>query len=467
MRALVLISILIISLGIKGQRYYKVFELPFNQKQGNEMAPAFYKDGLVFSSDRKNDLILVTVDQQNNRLYNLYYVEMKDGKWSKPKLLSNELSTRYNESSASFKSDGSMYFTRTLDVRDQLIANQADTSVNGIFYSDANLISSEEFMHNEELFDVAFPSISADGNTLYFAARNPEGYGGYDIYSSELRNGAWQEPQNLGGRINTPENEIFPFIHTSGRLYFSSRGHHERNDIDIFYSELIDQEWIEPVNLPRPFNSRSDEFGYITTPEMDTGFFTSNRRGSDDIFMFVSTFPAFDDCPMQIEESFCYEFSEAGSMVLDTTSLKYEWDFGDGNKVRNTSATHCFEEPGYYLVQMNVIDTLTGETHFSEASYDLLIEPIEQPYMLALDTAFVGQTIELDAINSNIKKFEIENYYWDFGDGEVGNEQPVRYSYNKEGTYYIKLGLTGPDRNDPSKTLKACSQKAIVILPVP
>ncbi len=299
---------------------------------------------------------------------------------------------------------------------------------------------------------------------MYFSSQNPEGYGGYDIYYSDKIDNKWSDPVNAGDKINTSGNEIFPFIYHENRLYFSSDGQEGIGNIDIFYSELVNNEWTEVVNMPSPFNSRADDFAYVVTTDMDTGYFASNRKGTDDIYRFVSTFPSFPECPEQVEESFCYEFYESGLVNLDTTSLEYEWDFGDGTSLRQTRAVHCFENPGYYMVQLNVIDTLTGEISRSEAVYDLDIEKMEQAFMLIPDTAGMNENISFDASGSNIKQFTIENYYWDFGDGSMAEEEDAEHSYSKPGIYNVRLGLTGRSEEEPEMIQKTCANKQIIIL---
>ena len=82
-------------------------------------------------------------------------------------------------------------------------------------------------------------------------------------------------------------------------------------------------------------------------------------------------------------------FYEPGSVDLDTTTLQYEWDLGDGTKIRDLQADHCFKGPGDYVIKLNVIDTLTGEIYFNQASYDLKVEDIQQPYITTVDTCSV------------------------------------------------------------------------------
>jgi len=443
-----------------------------NSSVNNEMAPAIYKNGVVFSSDRKNDIVVTTVDQEGNFTYNLYFTEKKGHRnWSSANLFSKELSSRYNESSVCFSPDGNtVYYTATLNAGGAMGDQRGDTLKNGIFiatWQGEKWSLPEAFPYNSEAYDVGYPSITADGNRLYFSARNPRGYGKFDIYYSDKVNGNWTEPVNLGPIINTPESEVFPSIYKENRLYFASAGHGGNGGLDIFYSDFSNDEWSSPVVLPRPFNSRSDDFALVANAEMDTGYFTSNRRGTDDIYSFISAFPAFASCPEQVDETFCYEFYEAGTMDLDTTTLRYEWDLGDGTRIRDVRVTHCYADPGYYLVQLNVIDTLTGDVYFSQASYDLNVEPLEQPYMLAPDTVQVNENVEFDASQSVIRSFEIQNYYWDFGDGGVENEVTTRHRYNKEGTYTVRLGITGDadtGEDIADEGQKACASRQIIVV---
>ncbi len=460
---------LVVQSGLYGQGYYSVRRLPLSTSAYNEMSPLIHENGIIFSSNKKNDVILVTTDQEGNYMYNLYFSERKGPKnWSGTNLFSKELSTRYNESSACLSSDGTtIYYTSSLNARGNMGDNLGgDTLRNGILISNWNgntWLTPKEFRFNSDNYNVAYPYVNSDESRLYFAADNPDGYGGFDIYYSDYTNNRWTEPVNMGPDINTSENEVFPFILDDSRLYFASRGLPGVGGLDIFYTDFINNIWQKPVNMPRPFNSRSDDFALVANPAMDTGYFVSNRRGSDDIFQFVSTFPSFTECPAQVEEDFCYEFYETGSLDLDSSDMKYEWDLGDGTKIRGLRAEHCYDSAGYYLVQLNVIDSLTGDVYFSEASYDLIIEEYEQPYILAPDTAFVNERLGFDASESNIIQFGIENYYWDFGNGEVGNGMEVEYTYTTTGTYYIKLGLTGASEEDTDVQMKACANRQIIV----
>jgi hypothetical protein len=454
---------------IFSQVFFRIDRLPVNTLSYSEMAPSIFENGIIFCSNRKQDVIVVTVDQEGEYMYNLYFTGRKGkSSWTRPVLFSKELVSRYHQSSASVSADGNtVYYTSTINSSGKIGDKAGADTLNGILISaraDGKWQTPKEFSHNSDEFNVGFPCISSDGNRLFFSARDPEGFGGYDIYYCDRNGNQWSDPVNIGEKINTEGNEIFPFLFKENRLYFSSDGHAGEGNIDIYYSEFLNGSWSNAVNMPAPFNSGSDDFAFVANAEMDTGYFTSNRRGTDDIYQFVSTFPTFTECPEQVEESYCYEFYEAGLVNLDTTSLKYEWDLGDGAVIRKTRVVHCYEEPGYYFVQLNVVDTLTGEISRSEAVYDLLIEKMEQPYMVIPDTAGVNENIVFDASQSHINKFTIENYYWDFGDGSMTMEKETTHSYTRPGVYIVRLGLRGADENEPDKIQEACSSKQIVIL---
>jgi len=136
------------------------------------------------------------------------------------------------------------------------------------------------------------PSVSADGQILYFVSDRPGGFGGYDLYRS-VRNSAdeWETPVNLGALINTAGNEKSPFIHPDGRtLYFSSDGLMGMGGYDVFFSRLDEKGvWTKPLNIGYPINSPDDEVGFFVSTDGTLGFFASNKfngKGGWDLYSF-------------------------------------------------------------------------------------------------------------------------------------------------------------------------------------
>jgi len=145
---------------------------------------------------------------------------------------------------------------------------------------------------NVDKFWDSQPSISSDGNVLYFSSNRPGGYGGYDLYMSRRNeNGEWQQAVNMGPVINTPGHEKSPFIHTDSQtLYFSSadredeetglyyKGHQGMGGFDIFLSRKSeDNKWSVPKNIGYPINSNSDDLGFFVSTDGKTGYFASNK----------------------------------------------------------------------------------------------------------------------------------------------------------------------------------------------
>jgi outer membrane protein OmpA-like peptidoglycan-associated protein len=143
---------------------------------------------------------------------------------------------------------------------------------------------------NSDEYSVAHPTISADGNTMYFSSDMPGGFGGMDLYYSVFDGGQWAPPKNMGPRINTEGNEVFPVIHPkTGRLYFSSDGHAGLGMLDVFFVDNNEGVWGAVINIGFPINSNSDDHGLILNDEENFGYFVSNRDGGvgrDDIYSF-------------------------------------------------------------------------------------------------------------------------------------------------------------------------------------
>ena len=136
---------------------------------------------------------------------------------------------------------------------------------------------------------VGHPTISRDELTIYFSSENKNGYGGKDIWMAKraLKSGSFGKPQNLGPEVNTPGDEMFPFLRNDTLLYFSSNGHIGMGGLDI-YRATYNSGWEKVENLRPPLNSSGDDFGIIFHPQKEEGFFSSNRKGAHktDLYSF-------------------------------------------------------------------------------------------------------------------------------------------------------------------------------------
>jgi len=451
---------------------YSISLLPFSTDHYDEFSPVYYKGDIVFCSNKKNTMFIDYTDEKDNLpLLDIFLVEETGrNKWGSPELFAKNFRSNFNEGPVTFSNRGSeMYFTRNNDAKKK-IGNVIDRKNKlGIYYSKYNRRqalwgAATPFKYNNPDYNFAHPSLSEDGNYLYFVSDMDGGYGGTDLYVCELQNGTWGAPQNLGPNINTEGNEYFPFIHSTGRLYFSSDEHESIGRLDIFYSEKVNGDWHKPIRMDEPINSRYNDFGLIIDAFKKTGMFCSDRaRTSDDIYTFTPLYPMFENSQRQEENDYCYVLFEEGAENPDSTMLEYEWSFGDGKKSRGLEVEHCFNGPGDYTLELNVIDKLTGEVFYTQATYPLRIEDIAQVYINAPDTVEVGQEIAFDGRKTNITDFNIYKYYWDFGDGRKTRGIEARHIYTTRGNYIVQLGVVSRQDKEGNSEKRGVYKNIVVV----
>ncbi len=143
------------------------------------------------------------------------------------------------------------------------------------------------FPYNEAGYATGFGTLNPQGNILYFSSNRPGGQGGFDIYVSYFKNGKWTYPANLGPQINSSGNEVTPFF-DGETLYYSTDYTMGIGGLDVFSTQVVDGEWQSPQNMGNGVNSPEDDFYFIKHPKYDSYYLTSNRlggRGSHDIYL--------------------------------------------------------------------------------------------------------------------------------------------------------------------------------------
>jgi hypothetical protein len=463
--------LLTVFLPVTAQDIYKIEALPINSKLFDDFAPVYFENGIIFCSNRKSKVLVNYSSTDDERLIDLYQAQRKDSvKWGNAKILAKELTTVFNEGPCSYNTKNKrLFLTRNIEVEKKGKRISDPDNKLGIFYTiltGGKWGNITAFPYNDPDYNVAHPSISNDGNRLFFASDKPGGYGNSDLYMSIWENGNWSEPVNLGSEVNTAGSELYPFYHDKGRLYFSSDNHNSSGGLDIFFTSEIGDHWVNPTRLSAPFNSGSDDFGFIADELLDNGFFTSNRYRNDDIFSFTTLIPKITGCDTLRENSYCYLFFELGLANLDTLPFIYEWDLGDGNKIQGDSIIHCFQSAGTYMVQLNVIDPITGEVKDNQASYLVEAKEIEQAYINSVDTSFVGEVVKFDGLKTNLPNFTVAEYLWNFDDGNRGTGAEITNIFGSPGIYNIQLLIRSVPDNQGS-TQEACVCKNVVIIERP
>lgn len=228
-----------------------------------------------------------------------------DGTYLAAALVEDKVNTKYHEGVVSFSPDGNtMYFSREsffekMYEKDSITKNRY--SVLQLFKATKEgdkWSNVEGFAINSENYSVKNPSVSADGKTLYFASNMPGGYGLFDIYKASINDdGTLGEAENLGQKVNTQGQEMFPYISSNGTLYFSSNGHLGLGNLDVFHTKEIDGKMAPVRNIGVPINSNADDFAFRLDEESGEGFVSSNREGgvgSDDIYAIKKLQPLCD-----------------------------------------------------------------------------------------------------------------------------------------------------------------------------
>lgn len=445
---------------------YIISPLPFNKTYSNEIAPFFQDSVLYFSSNRKSSLLVTYLGSNNEYLYKTYLSQLNaNGKWSDPKLAFTSIQNPFSNGPLFLNKDGKqLIITQSQSENAKSINDNKKGDLMGLFeYDKSNSNWSNPIalpFNSITDYSVGHPTLSPDGKELFFSSDMNKGYGKTDIYMCENKNGTWSEPINLGSAINTPGNEVFPFYHPSGRLYFASDGHAGQGGLDIFYSVAKGNGWSEPISLGFPVNSSFDDYGCFVSENGEWGYFTSNRDKSDNIYEFKQAFPVFLDCQPQVEDNYCFTLFENGSYKSDTLPYVYRWDFGDGHSGKGLEVDHCFPGPGAYHVALNVVDTLLKEDLYIVAQYDINLEKTEQIYISSPDTVKIGVATEFNANKTYFKTSEPDGFFWDFGDGTRLKGESLVHNFSKKGTYTIKCGTVFKGEMDK----KFCTTKEITVI---
>ena len=282
---------------------YLISKMDIVNSKNNDFSPAFGNRDytkLYFVSSRKgssNDKI----DERTGEFFtDIYSTSLdKKGKWSKPKAELDPINSDNHEGTLCLNQNGTtMFFTTCQSENKKSLGCEISISqLKGKIWGSLNKLE----VKVDSNTTIGHPTISADEKVVIFSAEMNGGYGGKDLWMvTRIARGQWSEPANLGPAVNTDGDEMFPFLHNDGSLYFASNGHVGMGGLDIFKSELDGNGiYVSAINLKSPINSPADDFGMIVERKSERGYFTSNRKtwtgtdgvinksnGSDNIYQF-------------------------------------------------------------------------------------------------------------------------------------------------------------------------------------
>jgi len=451
---------------------YEVKNVASLNSEQSEFGPIFYENRLCFTSDR-----IIANNYQNNygwtgnSYLRLFYADpiVDDdfyNEFKEIRLAPDLFNQKYHDGPASFNHVFSeMYFNRTTLFKDKgkKELDRIRTHLLKIYSTERNetrWMKPVPFFLNNDTFSVGHPSLSFDGNVLYFISDMEGGYGGTDLYLCRREGSGWSHPVNLGSVINTFGNEMFPFVAQTGDLYFASDGHPGFGGLDLFLTrQLANNTWLRPQNLNQPVNTSFDDFSLCIAGNNKNGVFSSNRPGgigNDDLYLFRKLVEVPPE-PTVIENTFLSGF------VKDKRTL-----------IPIKEATVFFLHQGTNQVVILKTD--------SNGFYKTLIEPgisytgkamhpgyISDCYLFTPDTGsriyerLAPRDLLLDMLQVN-RTFVLENIYYDLDNSSIrpDAEQALDklVSIMKENPVTLELGSHCDARASDSYNMILSQQRA-------
>lgn len=407
---------------------FEINSLSINSEY-SEFSPSFYKKKLVFASNRPVSSSVKRVHEWNNQPYlNLYSVDLSDSLniESEPSNFSEDLNSKFHESSAVFTKDGNtVYFTRNNFSGSKLNRGEDGVSYLKLFKStktqEGTWTKPEELPFNSDNYSVAHPALSSDDTSLYFSSDMPGTLGMSDIFRVEIKGeNSYGEPENLGDLINTEGRESFPFISKDDLLYFSSDGHLGLGGLDVFVAVIKDNgELGEVFNLGRPINGNKDDFSFIINSDLKKGFFSSNRGegdSNDDLYEVTQLEKLMTACSQVLNGKI---FTTSGEEAL--SDAKVELFDEDLNLLQSTQTNaegfYQFEVDcdTRYVVRVSkegfaTIEELvkTNSDFGTENALDFNAEAGDELGVTKADRGDdLSQLLQLDPIYFDIDKFQI------------------------------------------------------------
>jgi len=397
---------------------YEVTNIKKINSREADFAPAYTTDNyneIVFTSTREGATGKET-DKWTDQNFSDLFIAKVDRKeeWSEPVLFdaTENINTNANEGASVFNSKfNTIYFTRCPNDQQKESGCQIyKAKRTGRTWSEPDMV---DISGIDTLSTVGQPSISESELIIYFAANRRNGLGGKDIWVAfrDSKSEGFKRPMNLGDVINTPGDEMFPFLRNDTTLFFASDGHGGMGGLDIFVTTIdTSGNWGEPRNLKYPINSTSDDFGIVFHPTDEYGFLSSNRKGSrgmEDIWYFIEPPLLFtlsgtirdDRTLMTMGNVNVQLIGSSGISVSTRTNDEGFYSFGESQLEPNTMYEVLATKPNYF----NESGTFTtvGVEFSKEFVKDFSLIPIP------------AEPIELPEILYDLAKWELKPQYQD------------------------------------------------------
>ncbi len=403
---------------IENPSKYEVTNIKKINSREADFAPSYTTDNyneIVFTSTREGATGKETDNWTDQNFSDLFIakIDRKD-EWSEPVLFdaTESINSNANEGAAVFNAKfNTIYFTRCPNDQQKESGCQIYKSKRtGRTWGEPDMV---EISGIDTLSTVGQPTISEGELVIYFSANRRNGLGGKDIWVAfrDSKSDAFGRPMNLGDVINTPGDEMFPFLRNDTTLFFASDGHGGMGGLDIFVTTIdTSGSWGEPKNLKYPINSTFDDFGIVFHPTDEYGFLSSNRkgtRGMEDIWYFIEPPLLFslsgtirdDRTLMSMPDVNVQLVGSTGLSVTTRTNDEGFYSFGESQLEPNTMYEVLVAKPNYFNEKGTF--TTVGVEFSKEFVKDFNLRPIP------------AEPIELPEILYDLAKWELKPQYQD------------------------------------------------------
>lgn len=430
----------------------------------SDMSATFYgkNEVLLASSKRRSKATMAINSWTGGYFYDIYKAPVNDmGEIGKMKLMKAKAKSKYNDGPAVYnEKSGYVYFTRNnflngkkgFDEKKNVLLKIYKAKVDGNKF---NTIT--ELSINDNNYSTAHPSISADGKRLFFSSNRPGGYGGMDIYVVNLDNDGnpMGSPINLGDKVNTSQNELFPNYNSlENILFFSTEGHLGLGGLDVFVAKMNKSGNVTGIeNVGSPINSPSDDFSFINNDKQTKGFFTSNRnggKGDDDIYGFDQKFPFKNSAELKGNTKNLLTKTELGDVkvyladkngkLIDSTTANEKGDFKFSLAEINDDFQLLGNKDGF----VEGMQEVKFDNAKMEYTVDLALMPI-------LDYFFTGiikdkaSKVPIENVKITITDISKNAYFTNVNTDNQGGFKTglLPYKYNDKVSYEFKLEKSG------------------------
>lgn len=331
------------------------------------------------------------------------------GKWLRPVSISNNINSQLNEGTCTISADGrQLIFTSCTGRKGYGSCDLFESRKIGDEWTQPVNLGPEI---NSSAWE-SQPSLSADGRMLFFVSDRRGGIGNKDIYVSyKLDENKWSKAENLGSKINTPYEEISPFIHVNGRtLFYASNGRPGFGGYDLYRSEREDAQWTEPVNFGYPVNNHEDQFSLFITADGQHGFYShedNEKLNSSEIFEL--TIPE--------ELQLRYKSNYVKGVVRDRKTgkpLKARVELFNINKNELTSYVNSDSVTGEYLMVL----TQGADYGLYVSSPGYLFQSLHFNYEVQENLVPVSLNVLLDPVETGASVI-LNNLFFDFNKFEL------------------------------------------------